>query len=130
MPHVNVMDWRWVMLALVLPTILGVLVALPVWWKGKEPIVGGMLGLFPVAVATVAFIGREYIELERFNQECRRLLDSNIICRQASPEAFTRFGIYCFIGLLQAVVLFSLSLWVEGRRQRRAFAEGWRDRRN
>jgi hypothetical protein len=130
MPNVNVMDWRWIALALTVPTILGMLVAAPVWWKGKEPIVGGMLALFPIAVAMVAFIGREYIELERFNQNCRLLLERSVICRAPSPEAFTRFGIYCFVGLLEAVILFSLSLWVEGRRQRREFAEGWRDRRN
>ena len=121
------MDWRWVGVALTIPTVLGLLIALPVWWKAKEPIVGAMLGAFPIAVAVVALIGREYIELERFNQQCHFLLMEHVVCPPPSPEAFTRFGIYCFIGMLETGLLFVISLRVETHRQRKEFEGAWRD---
>jgi hypothetical protein len=124
------MSWRWIALALTLPVGIGVLVALPIWLRGKDPMIGGIVGTGVIFVAVVVFIGREYVELERFNQQCRVLLEQHIVCRAPRPEAFTRFGIYCFIGLLESVVLFSTGLWIEARRQRRDFAPEWRNRRN
>ena len=126
-PQGAVMDWRWIVVGLTIPTAIGLLVALPVWWKAKEPVFGGIAGAFPIAVAVVALIGREYIGLERYNQACRVLLRQHIVCPPPWPEAFTRFAIYCFLGLLETGLLFLLSQSVETRRQRREFEGAWRD---
>ena len=48
MPIGAEMSWRWIALALTLPTAIGALVALPVWLKGKDPMIGGILGTFPI----------------------------------------------------------------------------------
>ncbi|HZC81645.1 MAG TPA: hypothetical protein VE222_07990 [Nitrospiraceae bacterium] len=127
MPQGVVMDWRWIVMALTIPTAIGLLVALPIWWKAKEPIFGAIAGAFPIGVAVVVLIGREYIELERYNQACHFLLEQHIVCSAPSPEAFTRFGIYCFIGMVETGLLFMLSQSVETRRQRQQFEGAWRD---
>jgi len=72
------------------------LMAYPVWRWGKNPTIGAILGAFPIFIATVALIGREFIAIQRFYQQCRALLDRHIVCRDLSPDDFTRFAIYRF----------------------------------
>ena len=125
-----VMDWRWVVLALTVPTLVGILVAFPVWRWGKNPTIGAILGAVPIFVATVALIGREFIEIQRFYQQCRALLDRHIVCRDLLPDDFTRFAIYCFIGMVEVFLLFYMSASVEGRKREAEFALPWRGRPN
>jgi hypothetical protein len=80
----------------------------------------------PIMVLMVGLIGREYIQLERFNMQCSLLLRRHM-CPPPSPDAFTRFAIYCFIGMLETALLFALSLRVESCRQRREFEGAWKD---
>lgn len=119
------MSWYWIALAVTLPTGIGTLVALPFWLKGT-PMTGGILGSGVIFVAVVAFVGREYVELERLNRACTLAMR---VCHPY-PEAFTRFCIYLFIGLLEAFALFTLSLSFEERRRRREFAPEWQSRQN
>jgi len=130
MPVESVMNWRWIALAFTVPLALGILAAIPIWRRAKEPIIGGILGAFPVFICVVALIGREFIELQVFNHQCRALLRQHIVCHEPSPDAFTRFGIYCFIGMAQVFVLFILSQVVEGRRREGEFDLAWRGRPN
>ena len=124
------MDWRWVGAALTIPTLLGMLMAYPVWRWGKNPTIGAILGAFPIFIATVALIGREFIEIQRFYRQCHALLDRHIVCRDLSPDDFTRFAIYCFIGMVQVFLLFYMSTVVDGRKRESEFAEAWRGRPN
>jgi len=123
------MNWLWIGLALTGPALVSVAIALPFWLKGT-PMTGAIIGTGMLAVATVAFIGREYIELERFNQQCRQLLQAHIVCRAPYPEAFTRFCIYLFIGLIQSFALFLWSLSLEERKRRRDYALEWQSPRH
>src|SRR3954470_15080585 len=68
------MDWRWVVGALTIPALVGMLMAYPVWRWGKNPTIGAILGAFPIFIATVALIGREFIEIQRFYRQCHALL--------------------------------------------------------
>jgi hypothetical protein len=42
------------------------------------------------------------------------------------PSAFARYAIYAFIGLLEVIVLFSVSLTVERKIRRRGYDPEWR----
>jgi hypothetical protein len=73
------MSWVWIAQALLLPTLIAVLVALPFWLKGS-PTTGAIVGSGVVFVAVVAFIGREYVTLARYNPHCLTLVDTNTVC--------------------------------------------------
>jgi len=75
-------------------------------------------------------IGREFIEIQRFYRQCRTLLDRHIVCHDLSPDDFTRFGIYCFIGMVEVFLLFYMSAVVDGRKRERDFDATWRGRAN
>ena len=120
------MNWLWVAAALTVPTIVGILMAFPVWRWGTNPTIGAILGAFPVFIATVALIGREFIEIQQFYGECRTLLRRHIVCHELSPDEFTRFAIYCFIRMLEVFLLFYMSAVIEGRKREREFAAPWR----
>ena len=66
--------------------------------------------------------GREYIHIQRLTEQC---LAAGIICR-FSPEPFTRFGIYMFIAMAQAFLLFTVGAAIEHRKENRAFSAAWR----
>ena len=130
MPTDLAMDWRWVVVGLTVPTLVGMLLAFPVWRWGKNPTIGAILGAFPIFIATVALIGREFIEIQRFYRQCRALLDRHIVCHDLSPDDFTRFAIYCFIGMVEVFLLFYMSAAVDERKREREFALPWRGRPN
>jgi hypothetical protein len=130
MPTDLAMDSRWVAVGLTVPTLVGMLTAFPVWRWGKNPTIGAILGAPPIFIATVALIGREFIEIQRFYRQCHALLERHMVCHDLSPDDFTRFAIYCFIGMLQVFLLFYMSAVVEGRRREGEFDEPWRGRAN
>ena len=60
--------------------------------------------------------------LDRATQAC---LEAGYTC-WPNPSAFTRFAIYAFIGLLEVLALFSVSLIFESRSARRDYSPEWR----
>ena len=117
----NELNWFWIALALTMPTLVGGLVAFPLWQKG-QPILGNLAGATVIFGAAIALILREHVELDRVAQGC---LDRGLVC-WPEPSAFTRFAIYAFIGLFEVIALFSLSLRVEAKLRRRGYAPEWR----
>jgi hypothetical protein len=117
---VNELNWFWIALALIVPTLLGGLVAFPFWRKG-EPIFGNIAGTAVIFGAAVALIMRERVELDRVARGC---LAQGFVCWPA-PSAFARFAIYAFIALFEVIGLFSLSLKVEAKIRRRGYAPEW-----
>jgi hypothetical protein len=120
------LDWRWVAVGLTVPTLVGMLIAFAVWRWGKNPTIGAILGALPIFIATVALIGREFIAIQRFYGECHALLEKHIVCRDLSPDDFTRFAIYCFIGMVEVFVLFYMSAVIDGHKREAEFALPWR----
>src|ERR1700687_2369149 len=118
---VNELNWSWIALALIVPSLVGGLVAFPFWRKG-EPIFGNLAGTAVIFGAAFALIMRERVELDRVAREC---LDRGGVC-WPEPSAFTRFAIYAFIALFEVMALFSLSLRVEAKLRRRGDAPEWR----
>jgi hypothetical protein len=118
---VNQLNWHYIALALTVPPVLGLLVAFPFWWKGRMTF-GNIVATGVVFASSIGLILREYVELDRLTQDC---IDAGTVCWPV-PSAFTRFAVYAFIGLFEVIVLFSLSLFVEERARRRAYAPEWR----
>ena len=102
------LHWSWIVFALTVPALLGGAVAYPIWRTG-QPVFGNIAGSAVIFAAAVGLIMREHVELDRVVQDC---LDHAVTC-WPEPSAFTRFAIYAFIGLLQVIVLFSVSVRVE-----------------
>jgi hypothetical protein len=115
------LNWTWIVVALAVPGLVGVLIAFPLWLKG-QPILGNLVGTAIVFSAAVGFILRERVELDGFAQEC---LDRGFYCFP-EPSAFTRYAIYAFIALFEVMVLFTISLKVEEKVRRRGYAPEWR----
>ena len=90
---------------LTVPPIVGALPAV-VCWRQNEMILGNVAGATIIFGAALALIFRESAELDALTRHCR---DAGFIC-WPKPSAFTRYGIYAVIGLVQVVALFLASL--------------------
>jgi hypothetical protein len=115
------LSWFWIVLEATLAPVMAVLVAWP-FWRKRQMIFGSITGTALIFASAIALILREYVELDRLEQQC---LDAGNVCFP-DPSAFTRFAIYAFIALVEVFALFSLSLVVEERIRRRDYAPEWR----
>lgn len=115
------MSWFWIAIALTVPSLIALLIAVPLWLK-FDPIIGNALGAGTIFIAAIALTSREYVEIQRMTNSC---LEAGVV-GSFTPEPFTRFGIYGLIGLAEACALFAASVVVEERIRRRSFAPQWR----
>ena len=118
---INELNWLWIAIALIAPMIVGLLVAWPIWLTA-QPILGNIAGTIVIFGAAIGFIMREHAELDRIVSAC---IEHGTTC-WPTPSAFTRFAVYAFIGLAQVIALFTISISVETRQRRRAYAPEWR----
>jgi hypothetical protein len=119
--QVSGLNWYWISIAATVPTVLGLLVAIP-FWRRSEAIFGNIAGTGVIFAFAFAMIWREHVELDRIVKAC---LDAGTVC-WPEPAAFTRYAIYAFIGLFEVFMVFTLSLRVEERIRRRGYAPEWR----
>ena len=117
----NHLNWRYIAFAALVPPLVGLIAAFP-FWRKRRMTLGNIFASAIIFATSIGLILREYAEIDKATTEC---LDAGIPCFPV-PSAFTRFAIYAFIGLLQVIVLFSLSLVVEERIRRREYAPEWR----
>lgn len=120
-PEITSLNWFWIAISATIPTVIGILVAIP-FWRRSEAIFGNIVGTAVIFGFAFAMIWREHVELDRIVKAC---LDAGTVC-WPRPAAFTRFAIYAFIGLFEVFLLFSVSLRVEERARRRDYAPEWR----
>ena len=120
-PSVNELNWLWIAIAVTVPMLAGLLVAWPIWLT-SQPILGNIAGSIVIFSAAIGFIMREHAELDRIVQAC---IEQGTTC-WPTPSAFTRFALYAFMGLAQVIALFTISISVETRQRRRAYAPEWR----
>ena len=116
------LNWFWIGFMLILPPIVGGLLALPFWLK-DQAIFGNIFGTVIIFGAAFALIMREHIELDQLIRAC---FDSGKDVCSPEPSAFARFAIYSFVALFQVIVLFSLSLKVDEQVRRRGYSPEWR----
>jgi len=103
------------------PLPIAMLVAYPIW-RTRQMILGNLAGSAVLFGAAIVLILREHAELDRITRHC---LELGYTC-WPEPSAFTRFAIYAGIALLDVFTLFLVSLSVEQRLGRRAYAPEWR----
>jgi hypothetical protein len=115
------LNWTWIAVAVTVPMLAGLLLAWPIWLTG-QPILGNIAGSIVIFGAAIAMIMREHTDLDRLVQAC---IEQGMTC-WPTPSAFTRFALYAFIGLAQVIALFSISISVETKQRRRAYAPEWR----
>lgn len=87
----------------------------------KDP-VGGVVGAFVTLGFAVAFIGREFVHVQRTTQTCVQL---ELACH-FTPEPYTRFFLYVGIGMCQAIILFMVGARFDDARREAAVAPEWR----
>ena len=114
--------WYWIGVQLVVPPIVGGLLALP-FWRKDQAIFGNIFGTVIIFSAAFALIMREHIELDRLIRQC---FDSGQDVCSPDPSAFARFALFSFIALFQVIMLFSVSLKVDEKMRRRGYAPEWR----
>ncbi len=118
---VNALSWRWIALMAIVPPLLGVLVAIPIW-RTNQVILGNLAGSSIIFAAGLALILRESVDLTRLTQKC---LDAGYTC-WPEPSAFARYAIYAAVALVEVFALFTMSLKVEEKMRRRGYAPEWR----
>ena len=103
------------------PGVVGLAAAYPIW-RTSQFILGNLVGAAVIFGAALASIMRESVELDVLTRQC---LDAGYICFP-EPNAFTRYAIYAFIGLLEVFAVFILSLRVEREMRNQRYAPEWR----
>jgi hypothetical protein len=115
------LSWPWIALMCLAPPLGAAAVAYPLWRNGQT-IFGSIVGTIVIFGTAIAFMMREYAELERLSAGC---LAEGVPCFPV-PSAFMRYAIYACIGLAQVFALFTWSLSVERRIRNRGYAPEWR----
>src|SRR4029078_10559185 len=118
--RMNTLSWFWIGVELTVPTLVGGLVAFPIWRSG-QPIFGNIAGTIVIFGSAIGFIMREQVVLNRMTQQC---LDQGFTC-WPEPRRFGRFAIYATIALAEVMLLFSVSLRVEAKLRRRGYDPEW-----
>ena len=118
------LNWGWIGLMALVPMPVSVLVAVPIW-RRQEMILGNLAGTAVIFGAALALILRESLELDILRQGC---FDAGFVVCWPTPGAFIRYAIYAFIGLIDVIALFMVSLRVEQARRDRGYAPEWRSR--
>ncbi len=117
----NGLSWPWIALMVVVPPLVGTLVAYSCW-RSNQMILGNIAGSVVIFGTAMALILREYADLDRLARKC---LDAGYVCLPM-PSAFTRYALYAFIGLMEVFALFAVSLAVEEKQRRRGYDPEWR----
>lgn len=104
------MSWLQILVALAMPTALGLLAAWPLW-RWKQFVVGNAVGAGVAFALTIALIGLLYVAQERENEQCI----AGLIHCVSRVNAHMPFLTYAFIGIVDACVIFWIGLMVEER---------------
>jgi hypothetical protein len=121
MNEIHGLNWYWIGIELSAVPLVGLLVALPLWLK-QQPIFGNVFGSVIIFGSAFSLILREHLTLDAVVRKC---IDDGVPCFP-TPDAFTRFAVYAFIGLFEVILLFLLSLRVETRIRNRGYDPQWR----
>jgi hypothetical protein len=118
---VTELSWFWIVMLMIVPPMVGGLIALPCWLK-SQPILGNIAGSVVIFGSALVLIIRESVEIDRLTRAC---LDAGYTCFP-QPSGFARYAIYAFIALFEVFALFTISLSVEQKIRRRGYDPEWR----
>ena len=118
----DVMDWRWIAASVAVPIAFALVAAWPFWRRPSRDPIGSVAGAFVAFVFALAFVGREFIHVQRLTQHC---LGLEVPCRFV-PEPYVRFFLYIGIAMVQAALLFVVGARIESKLQESTVAPEWR----
>jgi hypothetical protein len=72
MSEINEPIVNWVIFAMLIPLIVGTVLALPAWWK-RSPTFGNLLGSFAIALVIFVLIWQQYGAFIRAQTDCAQL---------------------------------------------------------
>ena len=104
-----------------MPAVVSLVLAYP-FWRRNQSIFGSIAGSIVIFGTALGLILREYVEIDRVTKAC---LDLGSTC-WPEPSPFARFAVYAFVGLVEVILLFFLSIKVEERLRARDYAPEWR----
>lgn len=104
------MGWSQILIVLVAPTALGLLVAWPFWARRQE-VVGNAVGAGVLFAAIIFLIGSTFVADMRADAACT----AGLARCGSRVDAHMPFLTYAFLGIVDACVLFWISLKVEER---------------
>ena len=110
------LNWWRIVLAFVIPTLLGVGVAM-VLWRRRDTMMGSVVAGGLIFALILLFFAGEYIEVTRFQIACQL---AGIPCKLRLGD-FNRFVIYGFIAFIDVAIVFTIGLRIEDRRRRQPF---------
>src|SRR5450830_804846 len=108
----------WPTIAVVVPTLLGLLAAW-LFWRRRQMVIGNTVGSGVVFVAILLTIGREYVAQERLMQLCRQGL---VRCTR---DGYMAFLVFACIAFIDVGVIFWVSLIVEERARQTKNYSDW-----
>ncbi len=116
------LDWVWISIALTVPFAVGLIAALPLWWRQRDGLLGSVVAAGLIGACVLLFIWREYLELAQIRAACG---EQQIACR-IRPTDFQRYALYGGIGFTQVMGVFLIGQAMEIRARRRTRAPEWR----
>ena len=111
--HVG-LNHTWMLTAAIVPLIVGLIVAWPLWRRRVSDDMGSVLAAGVILVLISALVVREYGEVELITQQCRL---KEIPCH-FRPQPFVRYVLISAIGMCQVFVVFVTGLRFEERLRR------------
>jgi hypothetical protein len=116
------LNWAWIGIALIVPLAVGLIAALPFWWRQSDALIGNVVASGLIVAGTLLFVWREYLDLARVRAWCGEM---SVACR-IQPHDFQRYAIYGGIGFGEVMAVFVIGLSFEERARRRTRAPEWR----
>ena len=107
------LNWSRIALALVVPTVIGTLIALLIWSRFDSTL-GSLIGAGAIVFVMLLFFSSEYIEVVKFKTDCTDV----IRCKMTLSE-FSRYGMYGIIGFIEAAFVFTIGLRFEEQHRAR-----------
>ena len=104
------MSWIEILIALLVPTGIGLAVAAPFWWW-RQILIGQAVGSGLAFAGTIFLIGMSYVTQQRENQLCA----AGLVHCANRVNAHMPFLTYALIGVVDACVIFWIGLMIEER---------------
>jgi hypothetical protein len=114
-------SWFWIGLAIVVPTIVGMLIALP-FWLARQATLGNVVGAGVMLFGALLSLGREFVAMRALREACT----SKGIPFRPVPDEFTRYAVYAGIGFAEVFAVFLVGLAIEERLRARERSREWR----
>jgi hypothetical protein len=118
----DVLAFEWVAASVVVPLVVGLAVAWPLWRRPSRDPVGSIAGAGVALAFAVGFVGREYIHVQSVTEQCIKL---ETVCHY-TPEPYTRFFLYVAIAMAQTALLFLIGARMEDVQRESDVAPEWR----